>query len=160
MQFNPLVAISVLLLCSGLGTCSSSCCCGEGWPIFDADLTSGQHFIAPESGLSWAKTLSDPNSQTTCDRQGVLKIVFPQACNHMQKRRLQFDLYTLLQVIVVGTLTFPIPQTMDMEVMRDTHQMLPRFITLTTVSLCILALGLDIPTTPLMVSLWKILLVL
>ena len=93
MQFNPLVAISVLLLCSGLGACNSSCCCGEGWPIFDADLTSGQHFIAPESGLSWAKTLSDPNSQTTCDRQGVLRIVFPQACNHMQKRRLQFDLY-------------------------------------------------------------------
>ncbi|SMN02710.1 hypothetical protein SPONN_1690 [uncultured Candidatus Thioglobus sp.] len=72
---------------------SSPSCCGEGWAIFDANLTSGQHFIAPESGMSWSKVLTDPNSQSTCDMQGVLKIIFPQACNRMQNRRLQFDLY-------------------------------------------------------------------
>lgn len=94
MANATLFAIAMVLLCSvHIATCYSSCCCGEGWPIFDANLTSGQNFIAPESGMSWSKVLSDPNSQTSCDMQGVLKIVFPQACNHMQKRRLQFDLY-------------------------------------------------------------------
>ena len=93
------IAISVALLCSvHIAACSSLCCCGGGWPIFDANLTSGESSIAPESGLSWTQVLSNPGprriaSQTSCDKQGVLRIVFPQACNHMQKRRLQFDLY-------------------------------------------------------------------
>lgn len=89
-------AISLVLLCAtGLfEICyGSSCCCGEGWPIFDVNLTTGAHFIAPGSGMSWARTLYDTNSALGCDRRGVLRIKFPQACNRMQKRRLQFDLY-------------------------------------------------------------------
>ena len=95
VQFSPsLVAATVVLLCyMHVAVCCSSCCCGGGWPIFDANLTSGQYFIAPESGMSWSRSPIDRNSRTSCDMQGVLRIVFPRACNHMQKRRLQFDLY-------------------------------------------------------------------
>lgn len=95
MRLPSLIAISLVFVCISAhqASCSSSCCCGEGWPVFEADFTSGNHFIAPGSGMSWAKALSDPSTRTNCDMQGVLKIIFPQACNHMQKRRLQFDLY-------------------------------------------------------------------
>ena len=94
-NFPSLFAVSLVLLYTGglhgVSCCSS--CCGEGWPIFEANLTTGQHFIAPESGLSWVRELYNPNAQRNCDLQGVLRIDFPRACNHMQKRKLQFDLY-------------------------------------------------------------------
>ena len=119
---NLFLTVSAALLCIGTvhkATCCSSCCCGEGWPIFDANLTSGKYFIAPESGLSWEKSLHNlqpvplgqpvelveggpvlnelpvinQQSSSDCNLQGVLKIEFPRACNRMQKRRLQFDLY-------------------------------------------------------------------
>lgn len=92
MKFLPLIALSMILLSvHQVSGCTS--CCGEGWPIFDVNLTSGETVNAPGSGITWAKTLFNPNAQLSCDMQGVLKIVFPQACNHMQKRKLQFDLY-------------------------------------------------------------------
>lgn len=90
MKFLPLIAISAILL--NIHQVSGTCC-GEGWPIVDVNLTSGATINAPGSGITWAKVLFDPNAQRGCDMQGVLKIIFPQACNHAQKRRLQFDLY-------------------------------------------------------------------
>ena len=92
-----IIAYSSILLFTTISlkpvSCSNCQCCGEGWPVFDVNLTSGVYSNAPDSGITWKKTLTDPNAQTKCDRQGVLKIDFPQACNRMQKRRLQFDLY-------------------------------------------------------------------
>ena len=75
------------------GWCSCQCC-GEGWPVFDVDLTTGENFTASGSGMTWEKTLyNTSNSESYCDLKGVLKIEFPRACNHMQKIQLQFDLY-------------------------------------------------------------------
>ena len=58
-------------------------CCGEGQLIFDTDLNGGSSFLAPGSGLSWLSSLYNPPSQT-CDRQGVLRINFREACNFTQ----------------------------------------------------------------------------
>lgn len=71
----------------------SSCCHESGRQLFEVDLSSGQSNITPESGISWSKVITDPNSQIDCDMQGVLKIIFPAADNHKQTRKLQFDLY-------------------------------------------------------------------
>ena len=92
MESLPFIAVCAILL-SIYQVSSCTPCCGEGWPIFDVNLTSGATVNVPGSGITWAKTLSNPNAQLGCDMQGVLKIVFPQACNHNQKRKLQFDLY-------------------------------------------------------------------
>ena len=66
-------------------------CCGEGRLIFDADLTSGNSFIAAGSGLTWTRPLYDPSSSQSCDQQGVLRINFPLACNNSQSCKLRFD---------------------------------------------------------------------
>ena len=46
--------------------------------------------MAPGSGLSWLSSLYNPPSQT-CDRQGVLRINFREACNFTQNCKLRFD---------------------------------------------------------------------
>lgn len=125
LPLSSLLSVSVLLSIVAVQTAvscssSSSCCCGEGKTIFEADLTSGKSTISPGSGMSWARPLYDRNSRTGCDMQGVLKIVFPQTSNNIQKRRLQFDLYFASKRKGWNS------QTMATGGMQGTHQILQR----------------------------------
>ncbi len=66
-------------------------CCGDGRLIFDADLTKGSFFLAPESGITWLTSTYDPASSRICDIQRVLRINFQEACNFTQNCKLRFD---------------------------------------------------------------------
>lgn len=62
--------------------------------MFDVNLTTGNYFIAPQSGISWRLQPHKPSgSSDQCDMQGVLRINFPRVNNQRQRIRLQFDLY-------------------------------------------------------------------
>lgn len=71
--------------------CSACCCEKNGNIIFEADLTTGESFIAPGYGT----VLSTPiTGSGTCSKQGVATITFPTpAIGQPQKRQLTFDLY-------------------------------------------------------------------
>ena len=68
-------------------------CCGEGRLIYDANLTSGNLFIAQGLGLTQTHSLYDPSARQNCDLQGVLRIDFRSACNDVQNCKLRFDFY-------------------------------------------------------------------
>ena len=74
-------------------TCPSEecykCCDTRGSRVFEADLTSGEYFIAPGSGVAW--TVTPGTNGNNCNLQGVLKITYPTA--NPQRRLLRFELY-------------------------------------------------------------------
>ncbi len=71
-------------------SCITSCC-GQGRLIFDADLREGSSFVAPGMGLTWLSSLHNSSGSEACDRQGVLRINFREACNFTQNCKLRFD---------------------------------------------------------------------
>ena len=102
--FSPLAAYicyAVLFCSSTSNMCVESagfCSCCEktqGWPVFEVNLTSGEFYIAPESGIYWKvqPPLIRYPSRYTCNLQGVLKITFPFSINQMQRRFLRIDFF-------------------------------------------------------------------
>ena len=92
-MLSAVITAYMVISIAQLSTCS--CCCGEGKQIFDVDLTTGNHSIAPQSGISWRLQPQRPSNfnSSQCDVQGVLRINFPRAYSQEQRCRLQFDLY-------------------------------------------------------------------
>ena len=85
------------LFCNTVDSAGFCSCCeqNEGWPIFEVNLTSGQFYIAPESGIQWKvqPPLITYKPRYTCNLEGVLKIAFPVSINRMQNRFLRIDLF-------------------------------------------------------------------